>query len=51
MRIHWLLIAAKFILFAIFLKLLVVLLVLPLFATNSRSFTCYWRSLLKRMPV
>ena len=51
MRIHWLLVAAKFILLAVIVKLVLVLLVLPLFAVDYRAASRYWRSPLRRTPA
>jgi hypothetical protein len=51
MRIHWLAVAAKFILLAVIVKLVLVLLLLPLFAVDYRAATRYWRSRLSRSPA
>jgi hypothetical protein len=51
MRLHWLIVAAKFILIALLLKLVLVLLVLPLFLVDFRAAPRYWRSVFRRTPA
>lgn len=51
MRLHWLIVAAKFILIAVLLKLVFALLVLPLFLVDFRAAPRYWRSLFRRTPA
>jgi len=48
MRFHWLMVAAKFMLLAVILKLVLALLVLPLLVVDYRAATRYWRSLFSR---
>jgi hypothetical protein len=51
MRLHWLAVAAKFLLLAVLVKLVLALLVLPLLLVDYRGTTLYWRSLLRRTPA
>jgi hypothetical protein len=51
MRLHWLVVAMKFVLFAVLLKIVLVLLALPLLLVDYRAATRYWRSLFHRTPA
>lgn len=51
MRFHWLVVAAKFLLLAVLVKLVLALLVLPLLLVDYRGTTLYWRSLFRRTPA
>ena len=51
MRLHWLVVAMKFVLLAVLLKIVLVLLTLPLLLVDYRAATRYWRSLLRRTPA
>jgi hypothetical protein len=48
MRLHWLVVAIKFVLVAFVVKIVLVLLALPLLAVDYHIATRYWRSLLRR---
>jgi hypothetical protein len=48
MRIHWLVVAVKFILLAVAVKIVLVLLTLPLLLVDYHAATRYWRSLFRR---
>ena len=51
MRLHWLVVAMKFVLLAVLLKIVLVLLALPLLLIDYRATTRYWRSLFRRTPA
>jgi hypothetical protein len=48
MRIHWLVVALKFVLLAVVLKIILLLLTLPLLLVDYHAATRYWRSLFRR---
>jgi hypothetical protein len=48
MRLHWLVVAMKFVLLAVLLKIVLVLLALPLLLVDYRAATRYWHSLFHR---
>jgi hypothetical protein len=51
MRLHWLVVAVKFVLIAVLLKIVLALLLLPLLAVDYRATARYWRSLFRPRPI